>query len=234
MEIIAEIGQNHNGDMHLAQEMIYAAKENGADVAKFQLYDAVKLFPREGNIWYEYNCKTELSKEQVWQLFETCRKARIEFMASIFDAERLEWLEELGVSRYKIASRSIFEKDLISKTLSKNKPVLISLGMWDQAEFPKFQQNEQLISYLYCVSKYPTELKELHFHQVDFGKYSGFSDHTLGINASLVAFSRGARILEKHFTLDKNMYGPDHSCSMTPNELKSIDNFRKDLNLMLQ
>ena len=83
MEIIAEIGQNHNGDMELARELIHAAKENGADVAKFQLYDARELFPKEGNEWYDYNCKTELSQDQLIYLAEECSKAGIEFMASV-------------------------------------------------------------------------------------------------------------------------------------------------------
>ena len=93
MEIIAEIGQNHNGDMSLAKDLIFAAAEAGADVAKFQLYDAKKLFPRDGNPWYEYNCKTELSREQVENLWQICEQANIEFMASVFDSGRIQWLE---------------------------------------------------------------------------------------------------------------------------------------------
>ena len=92
MEIIAEIGQNHNGDMGLAREMIFEAAAKGADCAKFQLYDAVALFPKEGNPWYEYNLKTEISRSQVDQLAGWCEEANIEFMASVFDLERIDWL----------------------------------------------------------------------------------------------------------------------------------------------
>ena len=91
MEIIAEIGQNHNGDIGLAIELIYAASENGADVAKFQLYDAKKLFSKKNNPWYEYNCKTELSRDDVELLSQKCLEVGIEFMASVFDIPRIEW-----------------------------------------------------------------------------------------------------------------------------------------------
>ena len=99
MEIIAEIGQNHNGDIDLAFELIAEAKRNGADAAKFQIYDAAALFPRENNPWYEYNLSTELSKDDTARLAERCSRMGIEFLASVFDAERVDWLEELGVRR---------------------------------------------------------------------------------------------------------------------------------------
>ena len=109
MEIIAEIGQNHNGDMVLAKELINAAKENGADVAKFQIFDALETFGKKNNDWYEYNCKTQLSKDDVHYLAEVCEKENIEFMSSVFHSRYIEWLEEINVKRYKIASRSIYD-----------------------------------------------------------------------------------------------------------------------------
>ena len=118
MEIIAEIGQNHNGEMGLALELINKAKESGADVAKFQLYDARTLFSKENNEWFEYNCKTEISREQLSILADECKKINIEFMASVFDVERVGWTEEIGVRRYKIASRSINDKNLLRKISS--------------------------------------------------------------------------------------------------------------------
>lgn len=228
MEIIAEIGQNHNGDMALARQLIHSAKENGADVAKFQLYDARALFPKEGNEWFDYNCKTELSRDQIGELADECRRAGIEFMASVFDVERIAWLEEVGVKRHKIASRSIRDVALIEALVATGKPLLVSLGMWDGAGFPEIK-NAQDVGFLYCVSKYPTPLSDLHFSRVDFDAYAGFSDHTIGINASIAAMARGARVLEKHFTLDKAMYGPDHAGSMMPDELAAINAFRNDL-----
>lgn len=228
MEIIAEIGQNHNGDIALARELIHSAKESGADVAKFQVYDARALFPKEGNAWYEYNCKTELSRDQIGNLAEECRCVGIEFMASVFDVERVAWLEEVGVKRYKIASRSIRDTALIEALVATGKPLLASLGMWEGAKFPEIK-NAAKVGFLFCISKYPTPLRELQLSQVDFGAYAGFSDHTKGINASIAALARGAKVLEKHYTLDKAMHGPDHSGSMKPDELAAINAFRNDL-----
>ena len=125
MEIIAEIGQNHNGDMALARQLIRSAKENGADVAKFQLYDARALFPKEGNEWFDYNCKTELSHDQIRELADECRRAGIEFMASVFDVERIAWLEEVGVKRHKIASRSIHDVALIESLVANPDVALV-------------------------------------------------------------------------------------------------------------
>lgn len=233
MEIIAEIGQNHNGDMNLACELIHAAKENGADVAKFQLYNAKMIFTQKNNEWYEYNCKTEIKLQDLHLLVEECNKANIEFMASVFDVERVAWLEKVGVNRYKIASRSIFDTHLIQTITSTGKPIIASLGMWQENELPSIHTNAD-VNFLYCVSKYPTPLEDVRLQQVDFANmFSGISDHTIGITTGLVAFSRGAQILEKHFTLNKNMYGPDHMCSMTPDELNSLNDFRKEISLCL-
>lgn len=232
MEIIAEIGQNHNGDMSLAVEMIRAAKENGADAVKFQLYEASKLFPKDNNPWFEYNCKTELSKEDVLYLVEECKRQNIEFLASAFDVERVDWLQELNVRRYKIASRSIYDNRLISHICGTGKSLLVSLGMWQEDELPKFNTKAK-VYFLYCVSKYPTQLAEMKLSMINFKVYTGISDHTIGISAAMCALSRGAKIVEKHFTLDKQMYGPDHSSSMTPNELMALHRFRTDLRELL-
>ena len=227
MEIIAEIGQNHNGDMGQAKELLQSAAENGADVAKFQLHDAKALFPKEGNPWYEYNCKTELSRDQLEELFEECQRVGIEFMTSVFDVERIDWTEALGVNRYKIASRSIKDDALIQAFIKTDKQIIASLGMWDGDAFPVI--NTKIgVQYLYCVSKYPTDLEDSHLSEVSFDRYAGFSDHSIGIVASIAACARGAGILEKHFTLDKTLYGPDHEGSMNPTELANISKFRDE------
>ena len=106
-------------------------QRSGADVAKFQLYDAPRLFPKVDNPWFDYNCKTELSRRDVELLFEHCLDVGIEFMSSVFDLERLQWLEDLGVKRHKIASRSISDSPLVNAVLATNKAYLISLGHWD-------------------------------------------------------------------------------------------------------
>lgn len=232
MEIIAEIGQNHNGDINLALELIRQAKLNGADVAKFQLYDARALFPKENNEWYEYNCKTELSRQQLKIIVEACKDVGIEFMASVFDIERIQWLEEVGAKRYKIASRSIFDQKLISAVAATGKKMIVSLGHWNRPEFPEISASGG-VDYLYCISKYPTDLAEVNLNKIDFTKYAGFSDHTIGITACLAALSRGAKIIEKHFTLDKNFFGPDHLCSIEPQDLKIMSKFRNELKACL-
>ncbi len=232
MEIIAEIGQNHNGDMQLARRLIHEAKENGADVAKFQLYDARRLFPREGNPWFDYNCATELSRADVEVLSKTCEEVDIEFMASAFDVERVSWLEDMNVKRYKVASRSITDLKLINALAKTKKEVIVSLGMWQESEFPSLSlQNPK---FLYCISKYPTSLEDINFSSIDFNtQYAGFSDHSIGIVASSIALSRGAQIIEKHFTLDKKMYGPDHSGSMEPKDLSKLCMFKTNLEKVL-
>jgi sialic acid synthase SpsE len=223
VQIIAEIGQNHNGDMELAKELIYAAKENGADVAKFQFYDVDSIFKPDFE-WYAATKKSEVTKEQAFELAVTCQQAGIEFMASVFDIERVGWCEEIGTKRYKIASRSIRHRPLIETVCATGKDMIVSLGMWDGKDFPSIPGKAR-VDYLYCVAKYPTHPSDLDFSSIDFNRYSGFSDHTIGIDASLVAIARGARILEKHFTLSKRMPGPDHSGSMEPQELAEIRRF---------
>ena len=231
-EIIAEIGQNHNGDIELAKELIKLAKDSGADVAKFQVYEARSLFDSSSkNKWFDYNCKTELSKDEVSILAEYCEKINIEFMASVFDCERISWLEQVNVRRYKIASRSINDLELINELIKTKKPLIASLGYWRNNELPKIY-SENTVDYLFCISKYPAPLEEFKLNSLNFkSKYSGFSDHSLGISAACSSFVLGSNILEKHFTIDKNMYGPDHSCSMNPDELKQIKNFLNDWNI---
>jgi N-acetylneuraminate synthase/N,N'-diacetyllegionaminate synthase len=227
-EIIAEIGQNHNGDMQAADELIKAAKRAGADVAKFQVYDARALFPpKEQNPWFDYNCATELKKADVLRLADTCAKVGIEFMASVFDLERIEWLEEAGVSRYKVASRSINDEQLIKGIAATGKPMIVSLGAWKGSKFPRIEAPGG-VDFLYCIAKYPAPPAELKLGSVDFETYAGFSDHSEGTSAACAAIVLGARILEKHMTMDKAAYGPDHSCSMTPGDLERISSFRRD------
>jgi len=230
-EIIAEIGQNHNGDMELAVRLIRLAKDNGADVAKFQLFDARALFPpREQNPWYNSNCKAELSREQVRFIADECGKAGIEFMASIFDLQRIEWLEDIGVRRYKLAARSSDDQQLIRAVLATRKPVIASIRNWSEArQFP----DRERVDFLHCVSKYPAALDDMRLASVDFTSYAGLSDHTLGLTAPMTALARGARIIEKHFTLDQNMHGPDHSFSMTPPDLARLHQFRTELEACL-
>ena len=213
--IIAEIGQNWNGIIRLAKEMIISAKENGADLAKFQLYDSKRLYGEKQN--------TELIKSQAKELFEWGEKHGIEVFFSVFDVERFRWCEEIGVKRYKVASRSNTDKVLARRLIASRKPLIISMNspLYSHSIWRK-------VSYkiLYCISNYPTRLSELHFETIKFGSwFAGFSDHTIGIDAAKIAISRGAKIIEKHFTFDKSFEGPDHFHSMIPEELKELRRF---------
>jgi sialic acid synthase SpsE len=234
--IIAEIGQNHNGDISLAKEMINMCAEGGADYAKFQLYDAKDLFSPVDNPWYEYNLKTEIKHNQFLELNEYCEQIGIKFMASVFDTKRLDWLIDANADYVKIASRSIHDQKLLQAAVESQLKLIVSLGHWEGRDFPMmFDQIRDQTSFLYCVAKYPTRIEEINFANVEFSskKYAGFSDHTLGISAPIVAICRGAKIIEKHFTVDKNMYGPDHAGSMDLNELTQLTTFRNDYTVIV-
>ncbi|MBF0166105.1 MAG: N-acetylneuraminate synthase family protein [Alphaproteobacteria bacterium] len=231
MIIIAEIGINHNGSLNLAHELIRQAKLNGATVAKFQFYDPEKIFGPNGSHPNEEAFRQALTVqfgfEEARQLSKWCVEEDIEFMASAFDEERFMWLEELGVQRHKIASRTVQDGALCEKILSTGKECFISLGLWQGQGVPFSAPNA---TYLLCVTKYPCEYSDIPMpRSFQESKYHGFSDHTLGIEASLVAIGRGARVIEKHFTLNKGLAGPDHVCSMTPDELFNLSRIGRDM-----
>lgn len=226
VELIAEIGQNHNGDMELARRMIREAKLAGADVAKFQLFEARSLFNETGNPWFEYNLRTEISRQDLQMLKGECDDVGIEFMASAFDVERVGWLELEDVKRHKLASRSIQDGTLIRSMVETRKTIIASLGHWKKAELPDIGEDGQ-VEFLYCVSRYPAVSGDFEFSTTDFSVLSGFSDHSEGLAASKIAIARGAQIIEKHFTLDKSSFGPDHGGSMTPDELRELSEFRQ-------
>jgi len=253
IEIISEIGINHNGDMKLASEMIKISKACNADVAKFQIYDPCEILDKNHpgiKPWWDVLKKCGLSKDNVRYLKDECDRYEIEFLASVFSLEAVDWAEEVGMKRYKIASRSIYEDELVRKVLDTGKETIVSLGMMDARGVPNTIQKAWAswqVKCLYCVSKYPTPLKDLRFSNRMFEPhtyrlseigagivYEGFSDHTIGTTAAAVAMSYGAKIIEKHFTLDKNMHGSDHVCSMTPDELTNICRFRDDMEEMYE
>lgn len=219
LEIIAEIHPQHGGSMSVAREMIREAKRNGADVAKFQLYDAEALL---GPSWRYL----ELQRDEVAQLRNWCAQEEIEFMASIFDATRLGWCVDLGVERYKIASRTVVEDpDLCREILDLGRETLVSLGLWEGEDKPF--GNDPRIRYLYCKASYPALLEDLTDFPRDFPAegLAGYSDHTLGIEVCLLAIARGANLIEKHMTLDKTQTKDTeraHVCSMTPQELHAL------------
>ena len=233
--IIAEIGVNNNGDMERAKYLIQCAHDCGAQIAKFQLYDVATLFPdgeimAQGRNWYNEVLKTQLSRGQVWELAAHCDKVVVEFMASAYDIERLSWLEEIGVKRHKVATRMNQDKVFVQAVVSTGKPMLLSC-LANYYIFTPLPIDR--VKFLYCIPKYPTSLTDLHFDKVDFTRM-GFSDHTIGIEAAMIALSRGAQVIEKHFTLDKHdMREPDHICSAEPQELRELVDFAKKVKVVL-
>jgi N,N'-diacetyllegionaminate synthase len=221
VEIISEIGQNFNGDLDLAILLIREAKKCGADVAKFQWFNVQLCYPLESP-WYTHATKCQLSMKQVKVLMEECDRTGIEFMTSVFDENRVTWCEELGVKRYKIACRSFFDKPLLDAVEATGKEVIQSVPY--NLHIPKHRRKN--FKYLYCVNKYPARPEEVDILNVDFTEYDGFSDHTIGTAVPIQAMQQGASIIEKHFTLDKKAEGPDHKCSMTPDELECLVRYR--------
>lgn len=224
MIIIAEIGINHNGSIDLAHELIRQARIAGADIAKFQFYDPYRIFGPEGSFpnpeALAQALTVQFGFDHARQLKRWCDQEGIEFMASVFDLERFEWMQSLGVSRHKIASRAAQDRELCERILGTRQETFVSLGFWSGDQVPYDQPNAR---YLYCVPKYPCPYEDLTLPASFSGSiYDGFSDHTIGIEASLVAVGRGARIIEKHFTLNKGLSGPDHICSATPDELAEL------------
>jgi len=224
MIIIAEIGINHNGSIHVAHELIRQARIAGADIAKFQFYDPYKIFGPEGSHpsadALAQALTVQFGFDEARQLKRWCDEEGIEFMASAFDVERFEWMRELGVERHKIASRSVENTELCRRVIATGQETFVSLGFWSGDTAPFDAAN---VRYLHCVPKYPCDLADVNLPK-SFGDsiYDGFSDHTIGIEAALAAVGRGARIIEKHFTLNKGLPGPDHVCSATPEELAEL------------
>ena len=213
MKIISEIGINHNGDFKKTEELIRQSAIGGAGFVKFQLYSSMRVFGDDSRKQYEFTF------DQVQKIYKTCCYYDVEFFASVFDEEKLEWCEQLGVRRYKIASRTVVkEKELCKRIIKQGKPTYVSLGFWENAELPF---NEENVAYFNCISKYPTSCSDY----VDFNyndQVIGLSDHTYGIAFALYNAAKGARIIEKHFTLNKSMDGNDHISSMDLAELKIL------------
>ena len=229
MIIIAEIGINHNGRLDVAHELIRQARIAGADIAKFQFYDPYTIFGPQGthpdDATLQQALTVQFGFEQAKRLKGWCDEEGIEFMASVFDVERFGWTEQLGVTRHKIASRAVENDELCRRILATGREVFVSLGFWTGAAVPFTAPHAR---YLYCVPKYPCEYSDIAL-PVSFrdSVYDGFSDHTLGIETALVAVGRGARVIEKHVTLNKGLPGPDHVCSATPDELAALCHYAR-------
>ena len=218
LKIIAEIHPQHKGSIDETKRMILQCKLSGADIVKVQLYDSKKLFNNNDRKYLE------ISKNELAEINDYCKNLDIELSASIFDLNRVDWCEELNFKTYKIASRTVEDKDICEKIISLGKKVIISLGMYDY-ENNGIPYKGDNIEYLYCVSKYPTNLNDINMPDFKNSFFNGFSDHTVGIGATLFAIAKGATIIEKHFSNNKSSNVETelaHVCSMDHNDLSKI------------
>lgn len=226
--IISEIHPQNMGSISEAERMILQSKLNGADYVKVQLYSSEKLFNNKDREYIEY------TRKEFKHLVNYSRNIGIEMFASVFDEERLEWCEDENIKIHKIASRTVDDKKLCEKIISTGKPVIFSLGMYDykNKEVPFENKN---IKYLYCVSKYPTSLTDIEMPDFQNSIFDGFSDHTIGTSASIYAISKGAKIIEKHFSLNKSQNistQMGHVCSMDSDDLREIRYHADNITLM--
>lgn len=255
--IIAELSANHNGDIENALKTIKAAKEIGANAIKIQTYTSETMtldckkkdFILSGGTLWDGISLYELYKQAFtpWEwhseLFEYARKIDIDIFSSPFDKTAVDFLEQFSPSAYKIASFEITDYELIRYTAKKNKPMIISTGIATSEEIEDVvrickEENNDDIILLKCTSAYPAPLEEANLLTIPdlekkFGVVSGFSDHTLGTTAAIVAVSLGAKVVEKHFILDKSIGGPDSKFSLDKKEFKNmITKIRNTENLL--
>lgn len=243
--IIAEAGVNHNGNLELAKQLIDVAAEAGADAVKFQTFRAETLACKnaqkanyqmetteQGESQFEMLKKLELSYDMHIVLIDYCKKKGIQFMSTPFDVDSIFLLSKLNVSIFKIPSGEITNLPYLETIGKLGKPIILSTGMSNIEEIKAalaILQNEGAteISLLHCNTQYPTPMEDVNLQVIPELKKKlnvsvGYSDHTQGIEVSIAAVALGADIIEKHFTLDHNMSGPDHKASLEPIELKCM------------
>lgn len=242
-EIIAEAGINHNGQLRVAKRLVDEAVEAGADVVKFQTFDPEEVVTEEtekadyqkrsgSGGQYEMLSDVTLSSAEHEALVEHCEERGIEFMSTPYNSESVELLESLGVERYKIASADIVNKPLLREVAATGKPIILSTGMATLGEIERAvellrDEGCDELTLLHCVSCYPAEPEQVNMRFMEtlrtaFDVPVGFSDHTLGTDVAVMAAGRGAHVVEKHFTLDREMDGPDHFASLEPDQLSAM------------
>lgn len=243
--IIAEAGVNHNGNFENAKKMIDIAKESGVDAIKFQTFKAEKVVSKfaekaeyqktnTGNLESQLEMvkKLELSFSDFKALKEYSEEKGILFLSTPFDFESIEFLKSLGMEIWKIPSGEITNLPYLEKIAKIGKKIIMSTGMCELSEIEEAlkvlkEAGAKDVSILHCNTEYPTPMKDVNLLAMlglkeKFEVEVGYSDHTLGIEIPISAVALGAQIIEKHFTLDKNMEGPDHVASLNPEELKEM------------
>lgn len=246
--IIAEAGVNHNGSLTMAKKLIEVAAEAGVDYVKFQSFKAENLVTKNAkqaeyqqrnigdgnNSQYNMLKKLELSHEQHVELLTYCCEKGVKFLSTAFDFESIDYLASLNLDFWKIPSGEVTNYPYLVKVARIGLPVIMSTGMCEMDEIQSALdvltanglQKEQ-ISLLHCNTEYPTPMYNVNLSAMNemrsqFGVSVGYSDHTLGIEVPVAAVAMGAEIIEKHFTLDRSLHGPDHKASLEPDELKAM------------
>lgn len=241
--IIAEAGSNHDCNLVQANELIDIAVAARADAVKFQTFTAEKMAARTkediaridfggAKSLFELYKKLELPREWQRELSAYCREKGIIFLSTPFDEEAVDQLDELGVEAYKIASFELVHLPLLKYVAQKGKPIILSTGMANLGEIEEALQaiceegNEEVIL-LHCAINYPPAFESVNLAAMDTMRQAfqlpvGYSDHTLGLTVPVAAAARGANVIEKHFTVDKTLPGPDHSFALAPEELKAM------------
>lgn len=241
--VVAEAGVNHNGELELAKKLVVVAVRAGADAVKFQkrsipavlireALDAPYLGPRSlGATYGEHRERLELSEEAYGELVELCRKESITFLASAWDKVSADFVEELGVPAFKIASADLTNIPLIEHIARKGRPIIMSTGMSEMEEIADAvdtvrRHHDQLIL-LHCASAYPSEYSDLNLRVLEtlrreFDCLVGYSGHERGLATTEAAVALGACLVERHFTLDRTLPGPDHAASLEPRGLELL------------
>lgn len=245
--IIAEAGVNHNGDLGMAKELVRAAARAGADMVKFQSFEASQVTTAHApkadyqvtstgaaESQQEMIAKLQLSRADHEALVEECRSSGITFFSTAFDATSLDMLIELGIDRVKVPSGEITNLPLLRHVAAKRLPVILSTGMADMAEIEAALavlkqggvRHDQIVV-LHCNTEYPTPMVDVNLTAMNairaaFDVPIGYSDHTMGIEVPIAAVALGATIIEKHLTLDRSLPGPDHAASLEPDEFVAM------------
>lgn len=246
--IIAEAGVNHNGSLEIAKRLVDEASSAGVDIIKFQTFKAEKLVSKSAkqadyqkkNIGkreesqYAMLKKLELSNEQHEELIAYCNLKNIRFFSTAFDMDSIDYLHSLKLGLWKIPSGEITNYPYLKKIASYKEPIILSTGMCELTDIENAINvlvtngvSKDTITVLHCNTEYPTPMEDVNLKAMleikeKFGVKIGYSDHTEGIEVPIAAVALGATVIEKHFTLDKNMEGPDHKASLEPYELKAM------------
>lgn len=244
--IIAEAGVNHNGDIRIAKQLVDAAAMAGADYVKFQTFKTEELVSKdarkadyqqrnmsstEDTSQYSMLKKLELSREHHCELVTYCNRKRIKFLSTPFDLSSIDFLASLHLGLWKIPSGEITNYPYLKRIALRHEPVIFSTGMCEMTDIEEAMKvllrnglTKEQLTVLHCNTEYPTPMRDVHLHAMktiadQLGVKVGYSDHTLGIEIPIAAVALGACVIEKHFTLDREMDGPDHKASLEPKEL---------------